>query len=265
MELLFIYLLTIIVSLIMMGNVLTRIIKDIGLSGYLLKFEDNNNEDKTDDNPELSKKILLSLFTPGINIAFAMKLGSEYIKERSLFLDSLNVMNLLIEMTEEEKEKYSKKPTFFNFMKLAITKESNDLANEFNLNDKKFTFAKENPKIDNNIRKQNERSYNLLYLDDDNKIFFETDENLANLTIISATGAFANLSIEKQETLVYKSIEATLKNYLSSYDDFLKGTFAEFNNSLKENKAVIFIKDLDNEKDIKQESNNNTHKLTLKK
>ena len=113
MEFLITWLSTIIAAYIMNLTLSLRIIKDIADSGYKIDiYKIRELQEQLNSNIVRANKILLLI--PLFNIGLILKETSQYFQIQETILDQFRVMDILIEMTNEEQEKYLKKPTGFN-------------------------------------------------------------------------------------------------------------------------------------------------------
>lgn len=127
MELLVIWTGTVIVSFIMEFKNELRMFKDIADNGYKIDIK-RLSEFAKQANPNVSKVSLMSLLTPGLNIWDVLRRTIIYNNARCTIIDQLNVIDLLIKMTKEEEEEYSKNPTGLNaFLIMAKPQVNNKL------------------------------------------------------------------------------------------------------------------------------------------
>lgn len=180
MEILIIWLFTILASLgIEISNEL-RIFKDVADAGYKIDTE-GLSEFNEQLFPNETKIELLSILVPGINIFKVFQRTMQYNNARFVILDQLRVMNVLEEMSEIEKIEYMKNPTGLNTLAL---------------------HSKVQKRLLDAL---------VLKVDDGNisgEIFYETcgggGDNL-DITILDATGSVAKLSKKEQKKLIFKS------------------------------------------------------------
>jgi len=124
MKYLFMWLLTIIISFGMDITIVGKFFKDIVDCGYkidLKKWMSIPNPSDNDDNRK--KRTLLVYFVPIFNIMQSLKNAVVYSESRDMMLDQLRVMDVLKEMSKDEKEEYAKKPTIFKAMSLTLISE----------------------------------------------------------------------------------------------------------------------------------------------
>ena len=200
MELIIFWITTIILTIILELKNSFRIIKDIADAGY--KFEKERlAEVNKEINPNAKKASFMTMLIPVINLLETMKRVISYNNSRDTILDGLNVLDVLEEMTELEKEEYKKNPTGLNAIIVPIkikTKLENAIILTVNENDQ------------------------------ESKIFYEYDEN-GNIIILKVDGPLSNYSNDKIIEIINMDREKML--------DFIKemfGTPDEFINSLKE-------------------------------
>lgn len=125
MELFVIWIGTIITSFIMEIKNELRIFKDIADSGYKIDIK-RLSEFSRQANPDASKVSLISLLMPVLNIWDVLKRTLMYNNARCTIIDQLNVIDLLIKMTKEEEEEYSKNPTGFNALRIIAKPQLNN-------------------------------------------------------------------------------------------------------------------------------------------
>lgn len=185
MEFLMFWITTVVLSFVMEISNELRVFKDVADAGYKIKI--NDFSDITNKlMPDASKVTLMQLLVPVLNILSVMQRGMEYLQIRPRVLDQLFVLRVLEEMTEDEKEKYLKRPTGINALILMIKSEL-DLEEHINVE-----------------------------LEDGSKIDFKLDEE-NKINIIRATGFARNLSKEEQIAKVEEVLDQLLVDVLS-YD-----------------------------------------------
>jgi len=184
MQLLIIWLSSVVASFIMEITNDLRLVKDVADNdckidiNKLKKFSHEKNF-------KYSKTVLLSLLIPFINLMGVLQRTVQYNNERTMIIDKLNVLDALIPMTKEEIEEYKQKPT--SLKALVMTAKSTIIAKEeiitvsFNKNDK----------------------YNL--------IRFRIDEN-NNKIITEVEGPIADLSIFEQRVQLETEIKKRISN-----------------------------------------------------
>lgn len=148
MELLIIWLLTIIVSIGIDISLMFKMIKDVADQGYKFKM-DKFSELASHANPEVAKRNKMALYIPFFNLFLELDKRMKYEQNRALFGEQLRIMNCIIPFTKEEEKNYNKKPTCFNAWLTIIKSEIADetkrnISISFNEEDGKSTIWFEN-------------------------------------------------------------------------------------------------------------------------
>lgn len=185
MELIIIWLITIIASFIMEISQEMRIFKDVADAGYKMDIK-RLSELSSQLNPNIKKANLISFLIPFYNILTVMKNTIVYNNYRNIILDQLSVIDALEEMSEQELLEYSKKRTGFNAIKVALN-------TEIRLSRAKMISIK------------------------DSKIYFETGDN--GIEILKVEGRASKLTLEEQIQLVKSVMYELIKDDLSNYDE----------------------------------------------
>ena len=125
MEILVIWLGTVIASFGMEISHELRVFKDIADAGYKYNLKRVNELSELSENFSFDalKKTLISLLVIGYNIFYVFDKANKYNNARLMLLSQLDVAGVLEEMTDEEKKEYLKEPTGFNAIKIQIKSE----------------------------------------------------------------------------------------------------------------------------------------------
>jgi uncharacterized protein YbcV (DUF1398 family) len=150
MELLIIWILTIIASVVMELSSELRIFKDVADNGYKIDVK-KISELASQINPNASKVTLMSLLIPVVNIMGVFQRTMIYNNVRHMILDQLSVLDSLIPMTKEEEEEYKKNPSAFNAIYINARKQTQSSSESISYteNNEKNTiwFRRENDKF----------------------------------------------------------------------------------------------------------------------
>ena len=204
MEILVIWLGTVIASFGMEISHTLRIFKDIADAGYKCDLK-RVNELSEHFSPDSSKKTLISLLVIGYNIFYVFDEVNKYNNARPMFLSQLDVAGVLEEMTDEEKKEYLKEPTGLNAIKIQIKSESK----------KKdvHTFV---------IKNKNEKG----------KIFYKFNDTYDDVTVLKATGTLSRLTEEEQKKIVMDSWKEFVTSGVEQYggeEEFIKALKSDSN------------------------------------
>ena len=204
MEILVIWLGTVIASFGMEISHTLRIFKDIADAGYKCDLK-RVNELSEHFSPDSSKKTLISLLVIGYNIFYVFDEVNKYNNARPMFLSQLDVAGVLEEMTDEEKKEYLKEPTGLNAIKIQIKSESK----------KKdvHTFV---------IKNKNEKA----------KIFYKFNDTYDDVTVLKATGTLSRLTEEEQKKIVMDSWKEFVTSGVEQYggeEEFIKALKSDSN------------------------------------
>lgn len=191
MEIIIIWIATIIASFCMeMYNEL-RMFKDVADAGY--KVDINRIAELGKQlNPDGTKITLMSLLVIGVNMLMVFQRAIEYNNVRPYVLDQLNVIDALEEMSELEKQEYAKNPTSLNAL-MIIVKKNIEASNAITIK----------------IKDGNEQS----------EIKFKMGSSLEDITIVSVTGPSARLSEEEQKKQVVETLKNAVKAGLDKFGD----------------------------------------------
>ena len=205
MEILVIWLGTVIASVGMEISHELRVFKDIADAGYKYNLKRVNELSELSENFSFDalKKTLISLLVIGYNIFYVFDKANKYNNARPMLLSQLDVAGVLEEMTDEEKKEYLKEPTGFNAIKIQIKSESK----------KKdvHTFV---------IKNKNEKG----------KIFYKFNDTYDDVTVLKATGTLSRLTLEEQKKRVMDSWKEFVTSGVEQY-----GGEEEFIKALKSN------------------------------
>jgi len=137
MELLIIWVITIVASLVMQVAQEMRMFKDIANEGYKIDLK-RLTELTSELNPNAIKTIKMGFLIPIANILLVMQRAMQYNNHRHMIGDQLSVMGCLTRMDEEEQDWYNKMPN--GLMALLIS------GNGFSKDTKKITYVDEKGK-----------------------------------------------------------------------------------------------------------------------
>lgn len=191
-----------------------KMIKDVADSGYKIKM-DRMKEVSDALNPNVKQMNNFIKLIPIINLMKSFSDLVEYSKARNRVFDSLNVLDCVEEMTDEEKEQYMLKPTAFNaiviYAKSKIKEEEKD---------EKITIS---------FKDGNEEG----------KIIFKIIErnDKKDIFIISNEGIAESMTIEEQKSKIIETLQLIkdeVDERFDNYDDFKK-EITKNNNSISLN------------------------------
>lgn len=191
MELLIIWIATIIASFYMEITNELRMFKDVADAGYKVDVSQLSNFGKQ-LNPDASKVNLLSMLILGVNMLTVFQRAIQYNNVRPFVLDQLHVIDALEEMSELEKEEYAKNPTGFNAVMIILNKK-----------------LKESKNITITIKEDNVQS----------EIKFEMGTSLKDITILSVSGPAARLTEEEQKEKIIETWKEVVKSGMDKYGD----------------------------------------------
>lgn len=153
-----------------------KLFKDLADQGYKIDLE-RYKELKEELN--LGNRSVIIKFIPFLNILNEMKKSFDYNQQRNMIFNSMDVLDLLEEMTDLEKEEYQKKPTGWNAILLPI-------------------------KVERRLSKAERIICNME--GSEYEVYYETDPNTGNTTILKKTGILANVSDDKAREMVIESL-----------------------------------------------------------
>lgn len=176
-ELIIIYILTIVLSFIGDMSNAFMIFKDIASAGYKMDIKKMNEITKQ---MEISsgKNSNLRLFIPIYNLYKVLVSRYKYVQQRQFILSELNIYDVLEEMTESEKEEFKKNPTGFNAMWIMAKSHLNE-------------------------EKSNQEKVTLTGFQND-WILYSKDEKTGEIIILKAEGKFSDMSMEEQKEYILK-------------------------------------------------------------
>ena len=222
MEILVIWLVTVIASFGMEISHELRVFKDIANAGYKYNLK-RVNELSEYFNSDTLKKTLISLLVIGYNIFYVFDKANKYNNARPMLLSQLDVAGVLEEMTDEEKKEYLKEPTGFNAIKIQI-KSERKLKGVQTLE----------------IEKKNEKG----------KIIYKFNDTYDDVTVLKATGTLSRLTLEEQKKRVMDSWREFVNSGVEQYGGKEEFIEALHNNSSlhiekKEEKRCSSLTELD--------------------
>lgn len=190
MELLIIWLTTIIISFEIETISFLRMCKDLADNGYKFNLK-KIVELKNQINPrELKYKQILK-FIPIFNILNELSIMFQYNNNKSLLIDNFRIFNMIEEFTDLEKEEYLKKPTMLNAL-LAPVKAASRLSKAYEL------------EIETDI--------------ESSKIFYEINEQ-NEIIILQISGDAKKLTLEEQKKKVNEYYKSIIKRGIEEYGD----------------------------------------------
>lgn len=231
-----------------------RMLKDVADAGYKIDIIRLSELGKQ-LNPNASKTTLLSMIIPVFNIMKVLENTIQYNNIRPMILDQLNIINVLEEMSEREKQEYLKNPTGLNALLIPLKLEK-ELEDAFVCN----------------INPENEND----------KIYYKFGPLLIHdIIILKTTGAASRLTIEEQKKKIIdfwnarwvdfnskKDFDNDLKrDFEYGFEDDLKRDFEYgYDDELISNKNLNSTDNQENKKDLsiserKQILKNFKHKL----
>ena len=190
MELLLFWLGTSITSYFMELTNELRMFKDVADAGYKIDLK-KMSELQKQLNPDASKITFLSMLIPIFNIMQVLKNTIQYNNIRPMILDSLNAIDVLEEMTEFEKQEYSKKPTLLNAIIVPLKTE---------------------------IKLNNASLMKITTGDVSGEIFYEW-KSLDDITILKSTGKISKLSEEEQKKKIIEAYKGFIEQGIKKYGD----------------------------------------------
>ena len=189
MELVLIYLGTVIASFILELDNGFQMFKDVADAGYKIDI-DKMSEFINKMRNNQKQESLLRIFVPIYNVLRAMQIRMQYIQQRFLILDQLNVMDCIEEMTESEKIEYAKKPTGLNALLIPL---------------------KSSVEISKAIK---------IELKDEGTLWYGFDDKTKEIKILKAEGQIAKLSLEEQKAKIDEVNGELAKKLVESFTSF---------------------------------------------
>ncbi len=217
MEILIIWIITVIASFCLEISNDFRMFKDVADAGYKIDSKRLSELGKQ-LNPNGSKIKSLLMLIPMLNIMLVFQRAIQYNNIRPMVLDQLRVMDSLEEMSEIEKAEYQKNPTGLNALIVP-------LKSEIKLS--KATLIK--------INNGNEHSV----------IYYEMGKTIEDITILKVIGSATRLTVEEQKKMVIEAWKNLVQAGLKKYGD--EETLI---NALKSNTSMYLS---DSEEDKKYE------------
>ena len=202
MELVFLYLLTVVLSVYNNLSLVNNTIKDIANLGYRLDLKRIGELQSKFNNNNSNNNLILYTVCPMLNIILSTQALITYFKNRNQVLETLDKIEAVYLMDEIELEEYNKKRTGFNALKTWI--KTDDL--------------KSNPVIAE---------------DDLNKISYYTLND--RIVILDASGDVAKLSKDKQ-------LDFILMSHLKTFENMLKEIKVNTDQEVNENDKEIVKK-----------------------
>lgn len=187
MELVLIYLGTIVASFVIELDNGFQMFKDVADAGYKIDVEKMSEFINKMRNNRKSES-LLRIFVPIYNILRAMQLRMQYIQQKFSVLDQLNVMDCIEEMTESEKIEYAKKPTGLNALLVSL---------------------KSSIEISKAIK---------IEIKDEGTLWYVFEEKTNEIKIVKADGLIAKMTIEEQRAKINEVNSELAKKLVESFD-----------------------------------------------
>ncbi len=119
-----VWLATCVASVVSDGYLGLNLFKEIANQGYKING-DKLKEVSSKLNPNTSRLDYAIKIVPGLNLLVAFQKGVAYGKSRQEIVDELVSEGAIVPMTDEEKEEYQKKPTFFKAVSINRKNEQN--------------------------------------------------------------------------------------------------------------------------------------------
>ncbi len=202
MELVLLYLLTIVLSVYNNLSLVNNTIKDIANLGYRLDLKRIGELQSKFNNNNSNNNLILYTVCPMLNIILSTQALITYFKTRNQVLETLDKIDAVYLMDEIELEEYNKKRTGFNALKTWI--KTDDL--------------KSNP---------------IIVEDELNKISYYTLND--KIVILDASGDVAKLNKDKQ-------LDFILMSHLKTFENTLKDIEVNVNQEVNENDKEIVKK-----------------------
>ena len=215
-----------------------RMFKDAADAGYKIDMARMSDLSKQ-LNPNASKVALLSMLIPIFNIMQGFQRANQYNNVKSMMLDQLNVLDILEEMSEIEKQEYLKKPTALNALFVPLKME---------------------------IRLAKASSIGIKHGDQTGKIFYEMGDSLDDIIILKTTGYASRLTVEEQKKEVINATQDIVSKVMEMVEYILKEYSNNANLDLKhnlkaENKKLVKTTQEPSVSEQKQELGNFKNKL----
>jgi len=203
MELIFIWILTIIVSFAIQSNMMMQMFKILADQGYKLNLDKLVNI--TNQIDESAEKIsCLALLIPGYNLFKSIQICTNFIQHKDLILNQYDVMGVVEEMSEWEILEYNKKPTGLNAYLLPI---------------------KLKQEMDNSIK--------ITIPDPEGVIWYKLDPQTKEIIIIKSEGLISEFTLEEQKRKVqeiYIEMVKAIEQEFGSFENFEHAIKDSFNN-----------------------------------
>lgn len=199
MELIIFYLLTVLLSKGMQISFTIKILKNCADAGYILNLKNT----KSINNPNNFSYLN---WIPILNILCMFYIGKIYIDNVEDIIHNYYVNGIIVEMTNEEKEKYAIDSSFRNLMK--ILKKKDEVIDK-----------NDNQKLLDAIN-NGEKIYTVVYKCKDNGkigIILATIDTNREINILKAMGEAINLSLEEQKNYVVVEIKQSVERIVKKY------------------------------------------------
>lgn len=204
-----------------------RLFKDISDAGYKIKVKGMSELGKKANTNE-SKVTFLLMLIPIFNIMKVIEKTILYNNARSTILDQLSDIDVLEEMSEWEKQEYSKNPTGLNALLVLLKTE---------------------------IRLSKVPSVIIIEGDDCSEIFYEIGDSKDDITIIKVNGYASRLTVEEQKKKVIETWKFMVKAGMEKYGDG-ESFINEFSNALNNNTNLDLSPSSDGKVENVDETNN---------
>lgn len=168
-----------------------KVFKDVADAGYKIDIK-RLSELEQQLNPNAPKITFLSMIIPIFNIIQVFQRTIQYNNIRPMILDQLSAINALEEMSEIEKQKYSKNPTYLNAFLIPLKSE--------------IRLAKATTiEIDDG----NEKSI----------IFYEIGDSFDDIIILKVNGDASRLTVDEQKKKVIDTWKKIFSAGIEKYGD----------------------------------------------
>lgn len=197
-----------------------KLYKDVADAGYKInysKIAENKNQSEYIN----QKFSLLMLLMPIYNIIAVLNNLINYINNRDTILFQLNIMNVLEELSEEEKEEYSKNPSGLKAILYSVKANMESTISE-NINEEK---------IEEKIDLTNAEHITVTVNNQKNDIYYEIIDNSQDIKILKVTGPAEDLSEFEQKKMVLRAIVSAYLAGIEKYGDEKKYMDTLRNNS----------------------------------
>lgn len=187
---------TIMSFIIDVGNKL-RLYKDLADNGYKMNFSKTKNVASNLD-PEGANIAFISKFIPIYNVLMTIGHTIEYNNSKEGIVRNLQILGLLEEMSDEEKEDYSKKPTGLNAYLVPIK---------------------------STVRKESEITFTIEVENETSEIIYNIKNDHHDIDILRVSGKMSEMPIDELKALISWTWERVFAEGYEKHgniEDFLK-------------------------------------------